>query len=1121
MLIKNKRFLPLFITQLLGAFDDNLLKTSILAFITYNLSFNNKQEGLFLNFISILFILPFFLVSATAGQVADKYDRSKIAKYLKIIEFILMSIATVLIYFKLYYFLILILFLMSIQSSFFGPVKYSLIPQHLEENELITGNAIIDGATYFSILIGTILGTKLDSPLLIASILLVSSFIGVVASWYIPLAPAPRPDLKLNFNIFKDLKITFKKISEIRSIYITILGISWFFALGGVILTQLYPLASNILGLSRNTVAVFMLIFSLGMAVGTFTCNKIMRGAVHPTFVPISAFGMSITTYFLYLFSKNFIPNENITHTVPFFKSASGIEIAIILFFMAFFGGMYIVPLNAFLQNKAPKKYLATIIAGNNILNAFGIVLLSGIVGGLFKFGLQLDSIFLILSIISICVAIYILTIIPDALPRSLAQSLLSIIFKIEVTGLENYEKAGKRVLLIANHTSLLDGLLVAAFMPEKIIFAINTNIAKKWWVRIFNSVVKLYPIDPTNPMALKQLITELKRNQKCIIFPEGRITVTGSLMKVYEGAGVVAVNAHANILPVRIDGAQYSKFSYLKNKFKTRMFPRIKISILEPTKITLSQDEKGAIKRKKISNQLYSIMTNMLYKSSPLENNLFKSLLKAAKLHGYDHIIGEDIARQPINYKKFLLKSYVLGEAISKNFPEKNIGVILPNSIANAVVFFSLQGIEKIPAMINFTQGKNQILSCIKTANISAVLTSKKMVELLQMGDLINGIEKSGTNVIYFEDFQNRITLTTKLNGFFKYILKKYPKTSATDPCTILFTSGSEGMPKAVLLSHENLQANRFQLSSLFSFTGQDIIFNALPMFHSFGLGVGTVLPILSGLKVFFYPSPVHYKIIPELVYDSNATILCGTDTFFNGYAKKANPYDFYNIKYAIVGAEKLKDSTYYLWMEKFGVRLLEGYGVTEASPVISVNTPMHQKKGSVGRLLPDIQYKLEKVEGIDNGGKLWIKGKNIMLGYLKDGEILALEDGWYDTGDIVEIDENGFISILGRAKRFAKIAGEMISLTAIEEILNTYVKDFPTAIVSIPDIKKGEQLILFTEKKDLEVKALFEYFKQNDYSELWIPKKIVYLDKLPLLGTGKVDYVKLKELALNDTNN
>ena len=1113
MLIKSKRFLPLFITQFIGAFNDNFLRTVILVFITYSMSLDKYYEGIFVNFVSVLFILPFFLVSATAGQLADKFDRSKIARTLKVIEVVIMFGAVAAIYFKLEILLLGVLFFMSVQSAFFGPVKYSILPQQLKENELITGNAIIDGATYFSILLGTILGTKILSPVIVVLILLISSIVGAIASFNIPSSPAPRPNLKINVNIFRDIKITLKKISEIRSIYITILGLSWFWAFGAVILTQLYPLTSNILGLSSNTVAVFMLIFSFGIATGTYICNKIMRGIVHPTFVPLSALGLGVTTYLLYILSKNYSSVDEIAHTVQFFKSTEGIKMALVLFFMAVFGGMYIVPLNAFLQNRAPKKYLATIIAGNNIANAFGIVILSVIVSGLFKLGVNISDVLLILSIISFAVAFYILTIIPDALPRSVAQSLLSIFFKVRVKGLENYEKAGKRVLLVANHTSLLDGLLVAAFMPEKLIFAINTNIAKKWWVKIFTSVVKIYPIDPTNPLALKQLIRELRNNQKCIIFPEGRITVTGSLMKVYEGAGVVAVNSNAVILPVRIDGAQYSKFSYLKNKFKTKFFPQIKITILEPTKITISENARGSKKRKEIGNQLYNIMTNMMYNSSPIYTHLYKSLIEGAKIHGYEHIIAEDIQRQPINYKNFIIKSYVLGTAIENNFPEKNIGVILPNSLVNAVTFFALQSVGKIPAMLNFTQGKSQIISCIQTSNIKTVLTSKKMVEMLQLEDLINELEKNSIKIVYLEEFREEITLKIKIDGYIKYLLKKMPKVDVSDPCVILFTSGSEGNPKAVVLTHHNLQANRFQLSSLFSFTGQDIFFNALPMFHSFGLGVGTILPILSGLKVFLYPSPVHYKIVPELVYDSNSTILCGTDTFFNGYAKQANPYDFYNIKYAIVGAEKLKDTTYYQWMEKFGVRILEGYGVTEASPVIAVNTPMYQKKGSVGRFLPNIEYKLESVPGIEKGGRLWIKGPNIMAGYLKDGKITSLEDNWYDTGDIVDVDENGFVTILGRAKRFAKIGGEMVSLTAVEEVINDYIKEYPSAIISVPDDKKGEQLILFTEKKDVNLKEMQNYFKEKMYSELWIPKKIVEIDKMPLLGTGKTDYVTLKK--------
>jgi len=319
-------------------------------------------------------------------------------------------------------------------------------------------------------------------------------------------------------------------------------------------------------------------------------------------------------------------------------------------------------------------------------------------------------------------------------------------------------------------------------------------------------------------------------------------------------------------------------------------------------------------------------------------------------------------------------------------------------------------------------------------------------------------------------------------------------------------------------VLSHKNIQANRFQLSACVDFTSVDIVFNALPLFHSFGLTGGMLLPVLSGLKVFLYPSPLHYRIIPELSYDTNATILFGTDTFLSGYAKLAHPYDFYSIRYVFSGAEKLKEETRKLWSEKFGVRIFEGYGTTETSPVIATNTPMHNRPGTVGRLLPAIHYKLEEVAGITEGQRLLVKGPNIMLGYLRaenPGVIDPPPAGWYDTGDIVSIDNDGYLKILGRAKRFAKIGGEMISLPAVENYLNQLWPTFQHAVISIPDAKKGEQLVLVTTNPQAAREEILTFAKANSIPEIMIPKKIITLDKLPLLGTGKTDYVAITKLV------
>ena len=412
---------------------------------------------------------------------------------------------------------------------------------------------------------------------------------------------------------------------------------------------------------------------------------------------------------------------------------------------------------------------------------------------------------------------------------------------------------------------------------------------------------------------------------------------------------------------------------------------------------------------------------------------------------------------------------------------------------------------------MLNFSQGIGQIISCINTVKIKTVITSELFIQMAHLEETVKAIRKNGTKVVYLENFAKKISVFDKIKGIASYIKEDKPRNKEDKPAVVLFTSGSEGMPKAVLLSHKNLQANRYQLTSVLSVNSTDVFFNALPMFHSFGLSVCTVIPILSGIKTFFYPSPLHYRIVPALVYDTNATIVCGTDTFFYGYGRMGHPYDFFNMKYAVVGGEKLKETTADLWMKKFGVRILEGYGATETAPVISLNTPMNIKQGSVGRLLPHINYKIEKVAGVEDGGKLLVQGDNIMLGYMKSdkpGVLQPVSDNWYDTGDIVSIDEDGFIFIKGRAKRFAKIAGEMVSLTSVEQAIEQLYIGAVQGILTIPDEKKGEQLILVTNHENPSVAEIRKFFKEKGFSELWIPKNVIYLKKPPVLGTGKFDY-------------
>lgn len=1110
-------------TRLINILNDNLFKTTLITLIAVRITQQTEEPS---NIVAGLLILPFFLFSARAGQLAKKYNRTRLTKSLKLTELCLMIAAGAVFFTQSIGLVILLPILFGTLSAFFGPIRYALLPEQLEPNDLIAGNAYIEKTTYFSIIFGLILGIFL--PIRIASLfLIVFSIISYLTTRSFPsdsanddLTDKPiLPKENLNTNFFKGFWSTLKLVGRFPLIFRSILGATWFWSIGLLIILQIYPLTAQMFYTDPAIIAFFLIVYALGVGVGTIFCNRLLRGVVHTTYVPIGTIGMAFCFFMLFSLTKGYVAPDEIHTVTDFLLQIHVIAITVTLFFLAFFCGLYVVPLNALIQSKAPKAKLAIVFAANNIINALGIAMMALIFVGLRYIGFDVPDLFLFASIFSVVVSVYNCTILPDALVRSLAQAVLEFFYRVTVKGLPNFQAAGKRVLIISNHTSLLDGLLIAAFMPEKITFTIKPEWENKWFAKFFGLMVDLYPLDLNNPLSLRTLVELIKKNKKVMIFPEHRVSVTGALMKVYEGAGLVAEKANADILPIRINGAQYSKLSLLKKKYKTQLFPKITMNILPPKKFDINPNWTGRQRSQEVSKQLYDMMVEMMYETSKLNENLFTSLLNAKKIHGKNHYIAEDINRKPMKYKTLLLKSYVLGQAMDRRFPDEEvIGLMMPNVLANLVAFFAMQSVDKAPAMLNFSSGIAQVLSCIKTTRIKTVLTSKKFIENAHLEKLEEALIEEGVNLVYLEDFANELILRDKLRGVFFNMISKKPNKKGDGTAAVLFTSGSEGMPKAVFLSHRNFQANRYQAVSVLALTSADVSLNALPMFHAFGLGVGTLLMVLTGIKTFLYPSPLHYRIIPELAYEINATIMCGTDTFFAGYAQMAHPYDFFALRYAIVGAEKLKEVTAELWMKKLGVRILEGYGATECSPVISLNTPMNVRAGSVGRLLPGMTAKLEKVPGIKDGQKLIVSGYNVMQGYMKPdnpGVLQPPKDGWHDTGDIVKIDEDGFVFIQGRAKRFAKIGGEMVSLTAIEQLLSKLYPMAVQGVVAIPDPKKGEQLVLITTQEGATVSDIKTFIREQKFSDLGAPAKIIHVKEPPVLGSGKFDYQLAQRIA------
>jgi acyl-[acyl-carrier-protein]-phospholipid O-acyltransferase/long-chain-fatty-acid--[acyl-carrier-protein] ligase len=532
--------------------------------------------------------------------------------------------------------------------------------------------------------------------------------------------------------------------------------------------------------------------------------------------------------------------------------------------------------------------------------------------------------------------------------------------------------------------------------------------------------------------------------------------------------------------------------------------------------KLSVDPALKGKHRRLAAGAALYGIMSDLVYRTTSIERTVPEALVEAAEIHGMGRIAVEDPVSGALTYRKLLMGARILGEKLMAFAPEgKPIGLMLPNANGTVVTLMALMSAGRVPAMINFTAGVANVLAACKAAQIDTILTSRAFIEKGRLDNLIAGLSPT-VKIVYLDDIRPTITLADKLRGFWN---AKTPLVArqASDWAAILFTSGSEGTPKGVVLSHRNMMANTAQAAARIDFGRQDKVFNVLPVFHSFGLTVGLILPLVSGVRIYLYPSPLHYRIVPELVYGVNATIMFGTDTFLNGYARSAHAYDFRSLRYILAGAEPVKESTRRTYLEKFGLRILEGYGVTETAPALALNTPMFNKFGTVGRILPGMEARLDTVEGVDEGGRLFVKGPNVMLGYLRaenPGVLEPPKEGWHDTGDIVTIDKQGFVTIKGRAKRFAKIAGEMVSFAAVEAIAGELWPDSLSAVGAVPDARKGERLILVTNKTGATRSEFQTFARSHGATELMMPAEVVTVEKLPLLGTGKIDNVAVTKL-------
>ncbi len=1118
-LMTTRRFAPLFWCQFFSAFNDNFLKSALTILILFKLGESHSAE--LIELAGATFIAPFFFFSGLGGQLADRFDKAVVARRLKLAEIAVAALAVAGFAQHSLGLLFVALGLFGTIGALFGPIKYGILPDHLKREELPAGNALVEGATFMAILFGTIVGIAAakggGNPVAFGALIIVFALLCWGASLLIPRTGEAAPTLAIDHNI---LRSTFSLLGHLRAdprLWWGGLVASWFWLVGFVVVLLLQPLVKDVLGGDEDVINVYLAVFSVAVAIGSGLASWLAHGRI--ILLPTLIGGLLLGVFALDLGLATYAaaPAHGLT-IGTMFRSGIAIRVAIDLAGLAIGGGLYIVPTFTAVQVWAGVDRRARVIAAVNVLNAAFMVTGALVVGAIQFAGVSTPVLFLLIGVANFVVAVAI----GRTMPASILGDFLSILFRafyrLEVRGLDNLKHAGPNPIIALNHVSFLDAALAISLLERDPVFAIDHGIAQRWWVKPFLSVTRAMPLDPTKPMATRTLINAVKAGETLVIFPEGRITVTGSLMKVYDGAGLIADKTGAQVVPVRIDGLEATPFSRLgRGQVRRRWFPKVVVTILEPVKLTVDEKLVGRHRRQAAGAALYEVMSDLVFRTTSTDRTVVQALIEAAAVHGPGRTAVEDPVAGTLSYKRLLIGAAVLGRKLMPHAAEgKAIGVMLPNANGAAVAILGLMSAGRVPAMINFTAGAANILAACRAAEVVTIVTSRAFIEKAKLGALVSNLQ-TRAEIVYLEDVRAEVTLLDKLRAMLR-AKKPLVARKADDPAAILFTSGSEGAPKGVVLSHRNMLANAAQASARIDFGRTDKVFNVLPVFHSFGLTVGVILPLVSGVHVYLYPSPLHYRTVPELIYGINATILFGTDTFLAGYARAAHPYDFRSLRYVLAGAEPLKEATRRTYAEKFGLRILEGYGVTETAPVLAINTPMFNRFGTVGRLMPGMSARLEAVPGVDEGGRLFVAGPNVMLGYLKTdnpGVIEAPPEGWHDTGDIVTIDAQGFVTIKGRAKRFAKIGGEMISLAAVETLAAALWPDALSAVAAVPDMRKGERLILITQRKNATRAEFQAYAKAHGAADLMVPSEVLAVDKVPVLGSGKLDYVGVTALV------
>jgi acyl-[acyl-carrier-protein]-phospholipid O-acyltransferase/long-chain-fatty-acid--[acyl-carrier-protein] ligase len=700
---------------------------------------------------------------------------------------------------------------------------------------------------------------------------------------------------------------------------------------------------------------------------------------------------------------------------------------------------------------------------------------------------------------------------------RALLRRIFRVLFRVRVDGAVEALRGG-HVMIVANHDSLLDALLLGLFLRPEPTVVVTPRELRDPIIRLLLRVVPHVTLDPARPWSLKKLLRLVTEGMPVAIFPQLYPTATGAMTKVYDAAARIAARHDARIVPVRITGSLFSRYAMTGGNYPKRRFPRMTLTVLPAQPLLREGHVAGRARRNALADQLLRVMQYLMF-AAERPRTLFEALLDAADCHGYSTRILEDTQRE-FSYRDLVKSSLALARLGSRLTAEGEIvGVMMPNVAATLFVLLGLGLARRVPALLNYTSGPDQLRSACVAAGVRTLITSRRFVEVARLEPALAAL--STVRIVFIEDLRASLGWGDRLWLIARALPRPRSVMGTADPdatAVVLFTSGSEARPKGVALSHRALLANMAQMAAVIDFGPNDKFLSALPVYHSYGLTACTLMPLMYGTRVYLYTTPLHYHVIPELAYTRSCTYLFGTSTFLGQYARQAHAYDFSSTRVVVSGAERLNPDVARLWLTRFGLRIMEGYGATECAPVLSLNTPLCYKPGTVGRFLPGIEYRVVPVAGIAPGGVLHVRGPNLMCGYylyerpgVLQPPVSAVGPGWYDTGDVVEVDGEGYVSIRGRVRRFAKIAGEMVSLEVVENIARQASPAHQHAATVELIAQGGESTVLFTTDRALTRVRLQQAAHELGSQELAVARRVVHVPELPLLGSGKTDYVRL----------